>query len=80
MLKLKFVKAFFYAEATVAAPSCSPFSWICSSVHTMYAMYRLAKWRAKFNILTRIYDVINSPIYIPNCHETTLTLWLTGSL
>jgi len=35
VLKLKFVNAFFYTEATVAAPSCSLFSWICSSVHSV---------------------------------------------
>jgi len=35
MLKLKFVKAFFYEEATVASPSCSLFSWIWQSVQSM---------------------------------------------
>jgi len=35
MLKLKFVKAFLYAAATVASPSCSLFSWIFNSVHSM---------------------------------------------
>jgi len=30
---------------------------------TLCGMYRLAKWRAKFNTLIRIYDVNNSPVY-----------------
>jgi len=30
-----------------------------------YVQYQLANWRAKFNTLTRIYDVSNLQIYVP---------------
>jgi len=45
MLTLKFVKAFFYVEVTVASPRCCLFSWTCSSGHRTVSagrvMYRV---------------------------------------
>ena len=43
---------------------------------TLCGMHQLAKWCTKFNTLTRIYDVNNSPIYIPKLpqnHAHSLT-------
>jgi len=79
MLKLKFVKTFFYAEATVASPSCHLFSWTCSSVHSVVCtnwqsdVQSLILWLEFMTLITRRY-------IFQNCHKTTLTLWHTGSL
>jgi hypothetical protein len=78
-LKLKFIKAFFYSEVTVASPSCSLYSWTCSSllctVCTSWQsnVQSLLHWIEYMTLIPRHY-------IFQNCHKTTLTHSLTGSL
>jgi len=79
MLKLKIVKAFFYAEAMVTSPSCNLFSWSDRSIPCMVStnwqsgVQSLILWLEFMTSVTRRY-------IFQNYHETTLILWLTSSL
>jgi hypothetical protein len=73
MLKLKIVKAFFYAEAMVTSPSCNLFSWNDRSIHCMVS----TNWKSGVQSwILWLEFVSNSPIYIPKLprnHAHSLT-------